>query len=63
MKVFTDHENNTFHGLKASDCILCWLLFMKEHVVTLKFLLGKKNDVADTLSCLEIDELKIQEEE
>jgi RNase H-like domain found in reverse transcriptase len=24
--VFTDHENNNFDGLKASDCVLRWLL-------------------------------------
>jgi hypothetical protein len=29
--VFTDHKNNTFNGLKASDrvLLLCWLLFLE----------------------------------
>jgi hypothetical protein len=67
--VFTDHKNNTFNCLKAnnSERILhtCWLLLLEEYGVTFEYLPGKKNvgTVADALSCLDIDSLKIQEEE
>jgi hypothetical protein len=65
--VFTDHKNNTFNDLKASDRVLrtCWLLLLEEYGVTFEYLPGKKqkNVVADALSCLDIDSLKIQEEE
>jgi RNase H-like domain found in reverse transcriptase/Reverse transcriptase (RNA-dependent DNA polymerase) len=30
IKVFTDHKNNTFNGLKASDRVLRWLLLLEE---------------------------------
>jgi hypothetical protein len=64
--VFTDHKNNTFNGLKASDCILrtCWHLLLEEYGVSFEYLPGKKNAaaVADALSRLDIDSLKIQEE-
>jgi hypothetical protein len=64
--VFTDHKNNTFNGLKASDrvLLLCWLLLLEEYGVTFEYLPGKKNvvTVVDTLSRLDIDRLKIQEE-
>jgi hypothetical protein len=61
--VFTHHEKNTFNGLKASDRVLCWLLILEEYGVTFDYLPGKKNVVADALSRLDIDSLKIQEEE
>jgi hypothetical protein len=67
--VFTDHKNNTFNGLKAnaSDRVLrtCWLLLLEEYAVTFEYLPGKKNiaAVADALSSLDIDSLKIEEEE
>jgi hypothetical protein len=65
--VFTDHENNTFNGLKASDRVLrkYWLLLLEEYGVTFEYLPGnkQKNVVADALSRLDIDSLKIQEEE
>jgi hypothetical protein len=62
---FTDHKNNTFNDLIASDCVLrtCWLLPLEEYGVTFEYLLGKKNVVADALSRLGVDSLKIQEEE
>jgi hypothetical protein len=42
-----------------------WLLVLEEYGVTFEYLTGKKNvdDVADALSRLDIDSLKIQEEE
>jgi hypothetical protein len=42
--VFTDHKNNTFNGLKASDHVLrtFWLLLLEEYGVTFEFLPGKK---------------------
>jgi hypothetical protein len=61
--VFTDHKNNTFNGLTASDRLLllfCLLLF-EEYGVTFEYFPGKKNVVADSLSRLDIDSLKIQE--
>jgi hypothetical protein len=67
--VFTDHKNNTFNGLKASDrfLLLCWLLLLEEYGVTFEYLPGYKQKnvatVADALSRLDIDSLKIQEEE
>jgi hypothetical protein len=63
--VFTDHKNNTFKGLKASDRVLrtFWLLLLEEYGVTFEYLPGKKNVVADDSSRLDIDSLKIQEEE
>jgi hypothetical protein len=67
IKGFTEHKNNTFNGLKASDRVLstCWLLLLEEYAVTFEHFPGKKqkNVVADTLSRLDIDSLKIQEEE
>jgi hypothetical protein len=41
----------------------CWLLLLEEYGVTFEYLQGKKNVVADALSRLDIDSLKIQEEE
>jgi hypothetical protein len=66
---FTDHKNNTFNGLKASDRVLrsCWLLLLEEYGVSFEYIPGKKQkndcDVADALSRLDIDNLKIQEKE
>jgi hypothetical protein len=61
--VFTDHMNNTFNDLEASDCIFHWLLLLEEYGVTFEYLPGKKNvaAVTDALSHLEIDSLKIQD--
>jgi hypothetical protein len=61
--VFTDHKCNSFNGLKASDRVLRWLLFLEEDGVSFEYVPGKKNVVADALSCLDIDSLKIQEVE
>jgi hypothetical protein len=43
----------------------CWLLLLEEYRVTFKYLPGNKNvaSVADAVSRLDIDSLKIQEEE
>jgi RNase H-like domain found in reverse transcriptase len=39
--VYTDHKNNTFNGLKASDCVLRWLLLLEEYGVSFEYLPGK----------------------
>jgi hypothetical protein len=53
--------------LKSSDHILhtFWILLLEQYGVTFEYLPGNKNFVAltDTLSRLDIDSLKIQEEE
>jgi hypothetical protein len=41
----------------------CWLLLLEDYGVTFEYLPGKKNVIAGALSCLDIDSLKIQEEE
>jgi hypothetical protein len=43
----------------------CWLLLLEEYRVTFEYLPGnkQKNDVADALPHLDVDSLKIQEEE
>jgi hypothetical protein len=43
--------------------ITYWLLLLEEYGVSFEYLPGKKqkNFVADALSCLDIDSLKIQE--
>jgi RNase H-like domain found in reverse transcriptase len=61
--VYTDQKNNTFNGLKPSDCIFRWLSLLEEYGVTFEYLPGEKNVVADALSCLDIDELMIPQEE
>jgi hypothetical protein len=45
--------------------LLYWFLFLEEYGVTFEYLPGKKNvaTVVDALSRLDIDSLKIQEEE
>jgi hypothetical protein len=40
---------------------LCWLLLLEEFGLRFEYLTGKKNAVADALSRLDIDSLKIQE--
>jgi hypothetical protein len=64
--LFTDYENNTFNGWKDPDRVLltCCLLLLEEYGLTFEYLLGKKNlpGVADAISRLDIDSLKIQEE-
>jgi hypothetical protein len=42
--VLTDNKNNTFNGLKASDCILrsWWPLLVEEYGVTFEYLPGNK---------------------
>jgi hypothetical protein len=68
--VFTDHKNNTFNGLKvhASGRVLltCWPYTPWRYGVTFEYLSGKKKKnvatIADALSRLDMDSLKIQEE-
>jgi hypothetical protein len=43
--------------------LTCWLLLLEEYGETFEYLPAKKNVVADALSRLDIDSLKIQEEE
>jgi RNase H-like domain found in reverse transcriptase len=40
--VYTDHKNNTFNGLKASDRNFRWLLLLEEYGVKFEYLPGKK---------------------
>jgi hypothetical protein len=62
--VYTDHENNTYNGLKALDRVFRWLLLPEEYGVTNEYLLEKKCNitVANALSHLDIDNLKIQDD-
>jgi hypothetical protein len=61
--VFTNHENKNFNGLNASDRNFRWLLLLEEYAIIFGYLPRKKNVfVADALSRLHIDSLKIQEE-
>jgi hypothetical protein len=66
-KFFKLLKKNKFQREVNSDRILllCWLLFLQEYGVTFEYLPGKKNvvTVANGLSRLDIDSLKIQEEE
>jgi RNase H-like domain found in reverse transcriptase len=59
--VFIDHKINTFNELKASDCVLRWLLLLEEYYLNTSQ--ERENVVADALSCLDIDELTIPQEE
>jgi hypothetical protein len=54
-----------FNGLKASDSVFYWFLLLGEYGVTFEYLPGKiqKNVIADDLSRLDIDSLKILEDE
>jgi Integrase zinc binding domain len=61
--VYTDHKNNTFNGLKASDLVLRWVLLLEEYGVSFEYLPGKKHVVADASSRLDIDDLRIRKEE
>jgi hypothetical protein len=47
----------------APHNLICWLLLLEEYGVTFEYLQGKipKIFVADALSCLDIDSLKIQD--
>jgi hypothetical protein len=54
---------NTYNHLKASDRVSSWLLPLEEYGVTFEYISGKKNVFPEDLSRLEIDSLKIQEEE
>jgi hypothetical protein len=58
--VFIDHTNNAFNELKPVDIEMRWLLPHEEYVVSYEYLPGKKNVVADSLSRLDIDSMKIQ---
>jgi RNase H-like domain found in reverse transcriptase len=44
---YKDQTNKTFNGLKASDCVLRWLLILEEYGVSFESLTGKKNVIAD----------------
>jgi RNase H-like domain found in reverse transcriptase len=61
--VYTNHDNNTFNGLKASYCVLRWLLLLQKYGVSFEYLPRKKNVIADALSCFDIEILVIQQEE
>jgi hypothetical protein len=39
--VFTDHKNNTFKGLKASDRFLRWFFLLEEYGVIFEYLPSK----------------------
>jgi hypothetical protein len=50
--VFTDHKNNNFSGLKASDHVLRthYLLILEEYGVTFEYLPGKKQKYVGTVA-------------
>jgi hypothetical protein len=61
--VYKEHTNSTFNGLKVSNCVLCWCLFLEEYLLQFDYLLGKKNAIVDVVSRIDIDDLKIQKAE
>jgi hypothetical protein len=64
--VFIANKHDTFDGLNVSGYVLLtfWLLLLEEYGLTFEYFPGKKYKVtvADALSRLDIDSLKIQEE-
>jgi hypothetical protein len=63
--VITDHKNNSFNYINASDRVLRCPLLLEEHGVTFEYLPENKYKIVveDALSRLDIYNLKIQEKE
>ena len=55
--VHTDHKNNAFNGLKASDLLLHWFLLLEEYGIQFQYLSGMQNVVANALSRLDIEDI------
>jgi hypothetical protein len=53
--VYTDHKNNTFACFQTQQ-VLQWRLFLDDYNVTLHYIKGNSNSLADALSCLPFDE-------
>jgi hypothetical protein len=63
MIIFTSNKHKTFRRIKqnASDCVLRWFLLVEEYGISFEYLPGKKKIIADALSHIVIDSLKIQD--
>jgi hypothetical protein len=60
IKVHTDHENLTYKNFK-SDREMRWRLYIEEYSPDLQYIKGTHNVVADSLSCLEIEETPFED--
>jgi hypothetical protein len=59
IEIYTEQKNFTFNCLKVSDSDLNWLSLLEESRIIFESITRKKNVVSDTVSWLDIDELKI----
>jgi hypothetical protein len=60
IKVHTDHENLTYK-IFNSDRVMRWRLYIEEYSPDLQYSKDTQNVVADTLSCLEIEETPFED--
>jgi hypothetical protein len=60
IKVHTDHENLTYKNFN-SDRVMRLRLHIEEYSPDLQYIKGTHNVVADTLSCLEIEETPVED--
>ena len=60
--VWTDHKNLTGPNMKfKNDCVFRQRLMLEEYGADIMYIKGKKNVVADALSCLNYDSSTVEE--